>query len=214
MKLNFPKSTAVWLVDNTSLTFQQIADFCGLDLLEIQSIADGELAAGLLGTSPIETRQLDAVEISNGEADPEYRLAMKHNVWFEGEKRQVGPRYTPVSKRGDKPSAILWMIKNYPDVSTAQICKLIGTTKTTVQSIRERTHWNIANIQPVDPVTLGLCKQKNLDDAISKATAEAGHEGTSPDDGSKIANIVPEKKLDESRIPSSLTELQNFKLTE
>lgn len=214
MKLNFPKSTAVWLVDNTSLTFQQIGDFCGLELLEVQSIADGELAAGLLGTSPVETRQLDAGEISRGEADPEYRMAMKENVWLEGEKRQVGPRYTPVSKRGDKPSAILWMIKNYPDVSTAQLCKLIGTTKPTVQAIRDRTHWNIANIQPVDPVTLGLCRQRSLDEAISRASAKRSVAGADPDAGVKLTGVDSEDDSTGSKVVSPLAELQDFKLSE
>ncbi|MCY4259761.1 MAG: DUF1013 domain-containing protein [Rhodobacteraceae bacterium] len=212
MTLNFPKSTAVWLVDNTALTFQQIADFCGLDVLEIQSIADGELAAGLLGTSPIENRQVDAGEIEKGEKDPEYRLQMKHNAWLEGEKRQIGPRYTPVSKRGDKPAAILWMIKNCPDVSTGQICRLIGTTKSTVDKIRDRTHWNIANIQPTDPVTLGLCRQKALNDAISKAKKRNPAPQPDPESGLKISTVVSEPSRSDGKTPSALTELENFTL--
>jgi len=214
MTLNFPKSTAVWLVDNTALTFQQIADFCGLDVLEIQSIADGELAAGLLGTSPVETRQLDSEEIAKGEGDPEYRLQMKHNVWLEGEKRQIGPRYTPVSKRGDKPAAILWMIKNYPEVTTGQICRLIGTTKPTVEAIRGRTHWNIANIQPMDPVTLGLCRQQRLDEAISKAKKRNPVPEPDPEAGLKIAPVVDEVVSPDGKMPSPLSELENFRLTD
>ncbi len=212
MKLNFPKATAVWLVDNTALTFQQIADFCGLDELEIQSIADGELAVGLLGTSPIETRQLDTEEIARGEADPEYRLQMKHNVWLEGEKRQVGPRYTPVSKRGDKPAAILWMIKTYPDVTTGQICRLIGTTKPTVNAIRDRTHWNIANIQPMDPVTLGLCRQQALDEAIAKARKRKPVTDPDPDAGLKITPVAEKAAVPDGKMPSPLSELENFRL--
>ena len=151
------KATAVWLVENTTLTFPQIAEFCGLHELEVNGIADGEVAQGIKGFDPIANRQLTAEEI--GAARPTRpRLRLMHNPAAEGETKRKGPRYTPLSKRQDRPAAIAWLVKFHPELTDGQIAKLVGTTKPTIQTIRERTHWNIANIQPVDPVALGMCR--------------------------------------------------------
>lgn len=163
-----PKATAVWLVENTTLTFRQIAEFCGMHELEVQGIADGEVAQGIKGLDPIANNQLTADEIARCEADPATRLKMLKREVAPPEKRK-GPRYTPVSKRQDRPAAIAWLVRYHPELEDSQIGKLIGTTKPTIQSIRNRTHWNISNIQPVDPVALGLCRQTDLDAAVQKA---------------------------------------------
>ena len=216
MKPIMAKATAVWLIDNTGLTFKQIADFCNMHLLEIEGIADGEVAVGILGINPIENNQLDAEEIEKGEADPVYNLQLKNNPWVKGEKRRYGARYTPVSRRQDKPSAILWLVKNHPELSISQICKMIGTTKTTVEAIRSRTHWNTGNIQPVDPVTLGLCQQRALDETVNKAEElkRQHQQDINPDHGSKltpVASILNDEN--DLKISSAITELQDFKLT-
>ena len=163
-----PKATAVWLVDNTTLTFRQIGDFVGMHELEISGIADGEVAAGIKGFDPIANNQLTADEIKRCEDDPVARLKLLKRQIAPEQKRK-GPRYTPVSKRQDRPSAIAWLVRYHPEMEDSQISKLLGTTKPTIQSIRDRTHWNIANIQPVDPVALGLCSQIDLDAAVQKA---------------------------------------------
>jgi hypothetical protein len=163
-----PKATAVWLVDNTTLTFRQIAEFVGMHELEISGIADGEVAIGIKGFDPIVNNQLTADEIKRCEGDPIQRLKLLKRVVAPEQKRK-GPRYTPVSKRQDRPAAIAWLVRYHPEMEDAQISKLIGTTKPTIQSIRDRTHWNSANIQPVDPVALGLCTQIDLDAAVQKA---------------------------------------------
>ena len=163
-----PKATAVWLVDNTTLTFRQIAEFCGLHELEVSGIADGEVAASIKGFDPVQNNQLTAEEIRRCEADPAARLRLvQRNIAPPPKKK--GPRYTPVSKRQDRPAAIAWIVRNHPEVETAQIAKLLGSTKPTIESIRNRTHWNSGNIQPVDPVALGLCSQGALDAAVQKA---------------------------------------------
>ena len=162
------KATAVWLVDNTGLTFRQIAKFCGLHELEVNGIADGEVAAGIRGMDPVSNNQLTAEEIKRCENDPEEDLVLMKNPAAIGEGKRRGPRYTPLSKRQDRPAAIAWLVKFHPELSDSQISKLIGTTKPTIQSIRARTHWNIANFQPIDPVALGLCKQVELDNLTSK----------------------------------------------
>ena len=211
------KATAVWLVDNTTLTFKQIADFCGLHELEVQGIADGEVAVGIKGFDPIANNQLDPEEIKRGEADPAYRLKLKHNPAAEGEKRRKGPRYTPLSKRQDRPSAIAWLVKFHPELADSQISKLVGTTKPTIQAIRNRTHWNIANIQPVDPVALGLCKQTELDEAVRKAAArKAREEGSVMSDEERRKLVSTDESLQmeaEPRIPSSIAGLETFSLT-
>ena len=162
------KATAVWLVENTSLTFMQISIFCGLHELEVSGIADGEVANGIRGMDPITSNQLTIEEIKRCELDPKAKLELIINPATIGEKKRRGPRYTPLSKRQDKPAAIAWIVKFYPDLADSQIIKLVGTTKPTIKAVRERTHWNITNIVPTDPVLLGLCKQVELDSAIVK----------------------------------------------
>ncbi len=168
-----PKATAVWLVENTALTFDQIAEFCGLHHLEVQGIADGEIATGMQGLDPIANSQLTKDEIKRCEADSTARMRLAKQDLPQPAKRTKGPRYTPVAKRQDKPNGVAWLLRNYPEVSDAQISKLIGTTKNTIQSVRERTHWNMANIQPRDPVLLGLCGQGELNAVIEKAQRAA-----------------------------------------
>ena len=165
-----PKATAVWLVDNTALTFEQIADFCGLHPLEVKGIADEDVAKGIKGQDPVATGQLTREQIAEAEKDSKKRLKMapaKHKMPNVRLKR--APRYTPVSKRQDKPDAVYWLIKNHPEFTDSEIIKLIGTTKATIAKIRERSHWNAANIKAVDPVTLGLTSQLELDLAVSRA---------------------------------------------
>jgi hypothetical protein len=162
-----PHATASWLVDNTALTFEQIADFCGLHMLEVQAMADDLTSAKYTGRDPLRSGELTGAEIEKGQADPAYRLKMhKAPVTVS---RTKGPRYTPVSKRQDKPDGIAWILRNHPEVSDAQVGKLIGTTRTTIAAIRDRSHWNISNITPKDPVTLGLCSQRELDAMVAKA---------------------------------------------
>ena len=172
-----PHATASWLVDNTSLTFQQIAEFCGLHILEVQAIADDTAATKLTGRDPLRSGELTLEEIERGQADPDYKLQMQKEP--DQAVRTKGPRYTPVSKRQDKPDGVAWLIRNHPELSDGQIGKLIGTTRTTIQALRERTHWNIANIQPKDPVTLGLTSQRELDAAVAKAAKARGGDGSS-----------------------------------
>ena len=167
-----PHATASWLVENTSLTFEQIAAFCGLHILEIQAIADDTAATKLTGRDPIRANELTHAEINKAQADPDYQMKMHKEP--DPVRRTKGPRYTPVSKRQDKPDGINWIIRNHPEVTDGQISKLIGTTRTTIAAIRDRTHWNMANIQPKDPVTLGLTSQRELDAAIAKAAKAAG----------------------------------------
>ena len=168
-----PKATAVWLLDNTALSFDQVADFCKMHPLEIQAIADGDAAQGIKGSDPIAMGQLTRDEIGRGEADPEYRLKLQESkVRLPAPARKKGPRYTPVSRRHERPSAILWLVRNHPELKDAQIMRLVGTTKTTIASIRDRTHWNASQLTPMDPVTLGLCSQIDLDFEVSRAAKE------------------------------------------
>ena len=168
-----PKATAVWLVDNTSLTFEQIAEFCGLHVLEVKGIADGDVAHGIKGMDPISSGQLTRDEIAKAEKDSSYRLKLAEpKVEVPEVKTKRGPRYTPVSRRQDRPNAILWLVRNHPELKDAQIMRLVGTTKSTIQGIRERTHWNAAALQPMDPVTLGLCSQIDLDFEVQRAAKE------------------------------------------
>ena len=165
-----PKATAVWLVENTALTFQQIADFCQLHELEVKGIADGDVAQGIKGLDPIAGGQLAREELEKAEADKNYRMKLlESKVVLPTTKAKKGPRYTPVSRRQDRPDAIAWLLRYHPELADAQIMKLVGTTKSTIQSIRDRTHWNAQNIKPVDPVTLGLCTQLELDLAVQRA---------------------------------------------
>ena len=168
-----PKATAVWLVENTALSFDQIAEFCKLHPLEVKAVADGDAAQGIKGLDPIQTGQLTRDEIEKGEADGDYRLKLaERKVRVPEQKTKRGPRYTPVSRRQDRPNAILWLIRNHPELKDSQIMRLVGTTKSTIQGIRERTHWNSANLAPMDPVTLGLCSQIDLDLEVSRAAKE------------------------------------------
>ncbi len=169
-----PKATAVWLVDNTSLTFVQIADFCKLHELEVKAIADGEAAQGIRGYDPISMGQLTREEIKRAEENADARLRLiESKVRLPEPKRRKGARYTPLSRRHDRPNAILWLIRNHPEMKDAQIMRLVGTTKSTIDTLRDRTHWNFANLAPMDPVTLGLCSQIDLDFEVNRAAKNA-----------------------------------------
>ena len=175
-----PHATASWLVDTTGLTFEQIADFCGLHILEVQAMADDLASSKYTGRDPVRSGELTLAEIEKGQADPGYALQMQKapvNV-----NRTKGPRYTPVSLRQDKPDGIAWLLRNHPEITDAQVGKLIGTTRNTIAAIRDRSHWNIANIQAKDPVTLGLCSQRELDAIVAKAAKKAGLIDTAGDD--------------------------------
>ncbi len=167
-----PKATAVWLVDNTSMTFEQIADFCGLHPLEVKGIADGEVARDIRGADPIANGQLTREELDKAQHDPKYLMQAQKSRHAELLKpvKKVS-RYTPVSRRQDRPDAIAWFVRNHPEISDAQLSKILGTTKATIDQVRDRTHWNSANIKPVDPVTLGLITQMELD-AVVKIAAD------------------------------------------
>ncbi|HZS82779.1 MAG TPA: cell cycle transcriptional regulator TrcR [Stellaceae bacterium] len=175
-----PKATAVWLVENTSLTFEQIADFCGLHALEVQAIADGEVAMQMQGLDPVANGQTTAEEIERAQKDPEARLKLSPQAIPEVLVKHRGPRYTPIAKRQDKPDAIAWLIKNHPELTDAQITKLVGTTKPTIAAVRDRTHWNASNIKPRHPVTLGLCTLAELDKAIARANRAKKTEEAEP----------------------------------
>jgi len=168
-----PKATAVWLIDNTTLSFDQIADFCGLHHLEVKGIADGDVAENMRGVDPIAGGELSREEIKKAEADSDYRMKLsKSKIAHIPQPKRKGARYTPMARRADKPDAIAWFVRNHPEVPDAQIGKLIGTTKTTINAVRSREHWNSENIKPVDPVTLGLCSQIELDEVIAKSASK------------------------------------------
>ena len=181
-----PKATAVWLIDKTSLTFEQIADFVGMHPLEVQAIADGEVAQGIIGYDPVLNGQITREEILRCEADSEARLQMLPSTLPVPKSRGKGARYTPVSKRNDRPDAIAWLLRNHPKLTDAQVGKLLGTTKETIAKVRDRTHWNSANIKPRDPVILGLCSQSDLNAALlavgerpgASAPTDSGAEAT------------------------------------
>jgi hypothetical protein len=207
------KATAVWLVDNTTLTFKQIADFTGMHELEVQGIADGDVATGVKGFDPIANNQLDPEEIKKAEANPAHPLRLKIYAAAQGEEKRRGPRYTPLSKRQDRPASILWLVKFHPELSDGQISKLVGTTKPTIQAIRERTHWNINNIQPIDPVALGLCKQSELDAVVAKA-AKKQEAVMTDDERRKLVSTEQSLEMDvESRLPSAIEGLETFSLS-
>jgi hypothetical protein len=165
-----PKATAVWLVENTALSFEQIAAFCHLHPLEVKAIADGEAAQGIKGMDPVMTGQLTRDEIEKAQREPKHRLKLADRKVKVPESKRRGPRYTPVSRRQDRPNAILWILRNHAELKDAAIMRLVGTTKTTIQQIRERSHWNAANLAPMDPVTLGLCSQLDLDLEVQRAS--------------------------------------------
>ena len=210
------KATAVWLVDNTTITFKQIAEFVGMHELEVQGIADGDVATGVKGFDPIANNQLTADEIEKAEKDPLHKLKLKFNPASVGEEKRRGPRYTPLSKRQDRPASILWLVKFHPELSDGQVAKLVGTTKPTIQAIRERTHWNISNIDPIDPVALGLCKQSELDAAVQKANAKKAKEGGVMSDDERRKLVSTEQSLGmapEPKMPSAIAGLETFSLS-
>jgi len=182
-----PKATAVWLVENTSMSFEQIADFCHLHPLEVKAIADGESAITIKGLDPVLTGQLTREDIDKAQKDPNYRLHMADSKVRVPVAKRRGPRYTPVSRRQDRPNAILWLLRNHPELKDAQIMRLVGTTKPTIDSIRNRTHWNANSLSPLDPVTLGLCSQIDLDFEVEKAAKSMPHhEPAAPSEGSTL----------------------------
>jgi hypothetical protein len=180
-----PKATAVWLIENTTLTFDQVAEFCGLHPLEVQGIADGEVAIGILGLDPTLSGQLTKEEIQRCEADPKARLKMPRTDIPVPATRTKGPRYTPVSKRQDKPDAIAWLLRHHPELMDSQVARLIGTTKQTITAVRDRTHWNSPNLRPRDPVLLGLCTQTDLNNAVARARRAAERSGKPPPEPAK-----------------------------
>ncbi|ASY43056.1 MAG: DUF1013 domain-containing protein [Sphingobium sp.] len=184
-----PHATASWLVDNSALSFEQIAEFCGLHILEVQAIADDTASTKYTGRDPVRAHEITMEEIHKGEQNPDYKLKMLKGP--EPVRRTKGPRYTPVSKRQDKPDGIAWILRNHPEVSDGAIGKLIGTTRTTIAAIRDRTHWNISNITPKDPVTLGLCSQRELDALVAKTAKKLGIEAPADSrlDGDRAALI-------------------------
>ncbi len=210
------KATAVWLVDNTTISFKQIADFVGMHELEVQGIADGDVAQGVKGFDPIANNQLTQEEIDSAQSNALHKLKLKFNAAAQGEEKRRGPRYTPLSKRQDRPASILWLVKFHPELSDGQISKLVGTTKPTIQSIRERTHWNISNIQPIDPVALGLCKQSELDTAVQKAAAKLAADAPVMNDDERRKLVSTEQSLGmdaEPKIPTAIEGLETFTLT-
>jgi hypothetical protein len=176
--LLMPKATAVWLVDNTALSFEQIAAFCTLHPLEVQGIADGDVAGGIMGVNPIQNGQLTREEIALAEANPNYRMKVSDPKVRVAAAKRKGPRYTPISRRNERPNAIKWLVRNHPELKDAQIMRLVGTTKSTIDSVREGTHWNTANLAMADPVTLGLCSQIDLDLEVGRASKG----GNTPDE--------------------------------
>lgn len=208
------RATAVWLVDNTTLTFNQIAEFCGMHELEVQGIADGDVGGGVKGFDPVTNNQLDPIEIDRGQGDPLYKLKLKYNAAAVGEEKRRGPRYTPLSKRQDRPAAIYWLVKFHPELSDGAIGKLVGTTKPTILSIRDRSHWNISNIQPIDPVALGLCKQTELDAAVQAAARKKSTDGGVMNDDERRKLVSTEQSLGMAphapKVGSGLTGLEVF----
>lgn len=211
------KATAVWLCDNTTMTFKQIADFCGFHELEVQGIADGDVATGVKGFDPIANNQLTQEEIDAAEKSPLHKLKLKFYQAAQGEEKRRGPRYTPLSKRQDRPASILWLVKFHPELTDGQVSKLVGTTKPTIQAIRERTHWNINNIDPIDPVALGMCKQGELDLAVQKAAAKLAKEGGGMTDDERRKLVSTEQSLGmpaEPKMPSAMAGLETFSLAD
>ncbi len=230
--LLMPKATAVWLVDNTALSFEQIAAFCSLHPLEVQGVADGDVATGIMGVNPVQNGQLAREEIEKGEADPNYRLKMSEPKVRVAAPKRRGPRYTPISRRNERPNAIKWLLRNHPELKDAQIMRLVGTTKSTIDSVREGTHWNTANLAAMDPVTLGLCSQIDLDLEVKRASkgivpAEEMEQGTklltaeealagaasraaaaAPEDGDMHGSDVGDEQLDADSVFAKLKSLK------
>tara|TARA_Y100000739_G_C20580702_1_gene452658 strand:+ start:885 stop:1604 length:720 start_codon:yes stop_codon:yes gene_type:complete len=208
------KATAVWLIDNTVLTFSQIANFCGLHELEVQGIADGDVASGVKGFDPVTNNQLTQDEINKGIEDKNYQLKLKHYAAAQGEQKRRGPRYTPLSKRQDRPASILWLVRFHPELTDGQVSKLVGTTKPTISAIRDRSHWNIQNIQPIDPVALGLCKQSELDLAVQKANAKKALKGSVLSDEDRRKLVSTSQSLNSENVDtedsSAISALESF----
>lgn len=203
-----PKATAVWLVDNTALTFEQIADFTGLHHLEIKGIADGDVAAGVRGTDPVASGQLAREELDKAEKSAAYRMEASKPKYAEfQETKRKGPRYTPLSRRQNRPDAIAWLVRNHPELTDAQISKLVGTTKTTIQAVRERSHWNAQNIKPTDPVSLGLCTQIDLDALVSKASERRKQMEADGAIEKEEDTLKPAEDREASNSPTTLDEL-------
>ena len=197
-----PQATAVWLVDNTTLTFEQIAEFCNLHLLEVNAIADGEVAVGIVGLDPVTNGQLSRDELDRCIAEQSARLVMSEQRKLPVTKTRR-TRYTPLSKRQDKPDAIAWLVRNVPDVTDAQISKLLGTTKNTIRAVRERTHWNAQNIRPRDPVMLGLCTQIDLNTVVARLKADAGEAPPPQADAPERNRIVRPDPPPEAAAPAT-----------
>jgi hypothetical protein len=191
-----PKATAVWMVEHTTLSFDQIAEFCGLHKLEVQAIADGEVAVGIVGLDPTLNGQLSQEEIKRCEKDPRARLKMTKSDLPQPVTRTKGARYTPVSKRGEKPDAVAYLLKNHPELLDAQIARLLGTTKETIAKVRDRSHWNATNIKPHNPVLLGLVKQIDLDAALRRASRRIEREQKAAGKSGKPAATAPAKTED------------------
>jgi hypothetical protein len=193
-----PKSTAVWLVENTALSFRQIADFCHMHELEVKGIADGEVATGIKGMDPVNGGQLTRDEIKKAEADPALRLKLlESKVEVKVKKSTAGPRYTPVSRRGDRPDAIAWLLRYHPELPDAAVMKLVGTTKHTINAVRDRSHWNASNLKPVDPVSLGICSQLDLDLAVQKAASKG--RGKQMVDSEEVRTLIPASEVQGTR---------------
>ena len=197
LQVLMPKATAVWLVENTTLTFDQISTFTGLHPLEVQAIADGEVAGGMTGYDPTTNGQLTKDELKRCEADPTAKLRLTPRDIPEPVARAKGPRYTPVAKRQDRPDAIAWLLKVHPELQDSQVAKLVGSTKSTVQSVRDRSHWNMQNVRPRDPVTLGLCSLKDLNDAVDKARRKAAREDAAKKKAVAKATVAEEPAAEE-----------------
>ncbi|MBL4908121.1 MAG: DUF1013 domain-containing protein [Sneathiella sp.] len=192
-----PKATAVWLIDNTALSFIQVGDFCGLHHLEVQGIADGEVAVGIVGHDPISNGQLTQDELDRCQKDPKARLELSKPVGDVPQPRRRGGRYTPVSRRGDRPDAIAWLVKFHPELSDAQIGKLVGTTKTTITAVRDKTHWNAQSITAKDPVSLGICTQLELDASVKKSA----HLRNDDDRGKLMEEVAAAVAADAAAVP-------------
>ncbi len=215
-KILMPKATAVWLIDNTHMTFEQISDFCGLHILEVKGIADGDVAAGIRGADPIANGQLTRTEIEKAEADENYTMksvmSEQSSASPRTKSKRKGPRYTPLSRRQDRPDAIAWMVRNHPEVTDAQISKLIGTTKPTIKSIRDRTHWKTASLNPTDPVSLGLCTQVDLDATVAKAAKKMADQAAKngldhQDEGQSLQPVAETVPPAESKAQATLESL-------
>ena len=204
-----PKATAIWLVENTSLSFKQIANFCGMHELEIKGIADGEVGAGIKGLNPITNNQLTKEEIDRCSDNSDIELQIiKNEVSAKTEQSKKKKKYTPLSKRQDRPDAVYWLIRNHPELKDSQVARLVGSTKSTIDAIRNRTHWNMTNIRPQDPIGLGLCKQIELDEAIAKAerSMKRAQKKKEKEERERLAQVNEFNQEDEEPAPISIEE--------